>query len=245
MKRFIVLLTGLGATLVFLPMAWAAPGDGLALTNHDFSGFSSPETGLCTFCHTPHNAQTQELLWNHKKTTQNFTWSSPATTGATPYPNFDGDTYKGPSSKCLSCHDGSVAVGDIGWWDGAIPAAPIAGPVVAPLYQIGTGGDMSLNHPVAMPFPLGGVASFYNGVTNGASSLISGWQADPESLGIRLFTDDGSGNITAGSTSGQTGIECTSCHDVHNGPNTQGPYFLLGELGGNTTDYICVKCHDK
>ncbi len=245
MKKFLVLLTGVGATFALLPMAWAAPGDGLAGTSHDFSGISNPATGLCTFCHTPHNAMSQELLWNHTETVTTFSWVDPATTGGTTYPSFDGDTYKGSTSKCLSCHDGSVAIGDIGWWNGGVPGAPILNSFVTGGYQVGAGGDMTGNHPVTMPFPLGGAANTYNGVTNGASSLISGWQADPEALGIRLFTDDGSGNITAGSTAGQTGIECTSCHDVHNGPNTQDVFFLLGMLGGNTTDYICVKCHDK
>ncbi len=245
MRKLIVLLSGLGASFALLPIAWALPGDGLAGTAHDFSGLSAPATGLCTFCHTPHNAQTQELLWNHMKTLNNFSWTNPQTTGGTNFPSFDGNTYQGATAKCLSCHDGSVAVGDIGWWNGGVPGAPIGAITVDPLYQVGAGGIMDDNHPVAMPFPLGGVANTYNGVTNGASSLNSGWQADPESLGIRLFSDDGFGNITAGSTPGQTGIECTSCHDVHNGPNTIGPYFLLGLLGGNTTDYICVKCHDK
>ncbi len=235
----------LGAMLLVPTVTLAAPGDGLANTAHDFSGIGQPQTGLCTFCHTPHSAQATALLWNHKLSSNSFQWDDPTTTGGTIYPTFAGDTYKGPTAKCLSCHDGSVAIGDIGWWNGGAPPNPLLNATVSGGFQIGGGGDMSGNHPVAMPYPINGVASTYNGSTNGTPAVASGWQANPEAAGIRLFIDDGSGNISAGSVSGQTGIECTSCHDPHNGADVQDAYLLRGLLGGNSDEYICVKCHSK
>ncbi len=244
MKKLCAKFAGLAALFLLMPYAWAAPGDGISGTAHDFSGISSPQTGACTFCHTPHQAQAQALLWNHTLSTNNFSWLETTTTGGTPYSTFAGDTYKGPTAKCLSCHDGSVAIGDIGWWNGGAPGAPLLNSFITGGFQIGEGGDMTGNHPVAMPFPYGSAANTYNSVTNGASALLSGWQPTPEANGIKLYTDDGT-SVFAGVTPGQTGMECTSCHDPHNGSEVQDIFFLRGLLGGNTADYICVKCHDK
>lgn len=232
----------LGTVLLGPAVTLAAPGDGLASTKHNFT--DSGTVGLCSYCHTPHKAQATALLWNHKLSSNTFTWDDPTTTGGTTYPQFKGDTYKGPTAKCLSCHDGSVAIGDVGWWNGGAPQNPLDNTVISGGYQIGGNGDMSGNHPVAMPYPAGGVANTYNSSTNGAPAVASGWQADPESAGIRLFHDDGTGNIAAGSVGGQTGIECTSCHDPHNGAAVQDVFLLRGKLTG-TTDYICTKCHNK
>ena len=239
-------IAGLLGTILLGPaVTFAAPGDGLATTKHDFSGTGTPSTGLCSFCHTPHKAQATALLWNHQLSSNTFKWDDPTTTGGTNYPTFVGDSYKGPTAKCLSCHDGSVAIGDVGWWNGGKPANPLNNTQLTGAYQIGGAGNMSGNHPVAMPFPLGGVANTYNGSTNGAPAVASGWQANPEAAGIRLFHDDGAGNIAAGSVGGQSGIECTSCHDPHNGADVQDVYLLRGLIGGNTAEYICVKCHNK
>ncbi|HET9577725.1 MAG TPA: cytochrome c3 family protein, partial [Usitatibacter sp.] len=65
---------------------------------------------------------------------------------------------------------------------------------------------------------------------------------------IRLFTDDGGGNITAGVLAGRTGIECTSCHDVHNGARVKDAMLLTGKLAGadrSPGGYICTQCHLK
>ena len=55
----------------------------------------------------------------------------------------------------------------------------------------------------------------------------------------------GAGNVAAGAQVGQTGIECSSCHDPHNGVQVLDEFFLRGTLTGNDTNYICLKCHVK
>lgn len=223
----------------------AAPGAGLAETGHDFSGRASG-AGLCTFCHTPHKALQTLLLWNHTLSTNTFSWDAPATTAGTTLPTFAGDTYRGATAKCLSCHDGSVAVGDVAWWNGGKPSVALdnARHVSSDPVNVGVGGNMAGNHPVVIPYPFQGTASTYNRVTSGAGFVASEWQADPAALNIRLFNDDGFGNITAGAVAARTGIECSSCHDPHNRAST-GEYFLRGTLTGRTVAYICVKCHAK
>jgi len=228
------------------------PGTGIAGSAHDFNGRAAGgtvTTGRCTFCHTPHRGQQTRLLWNHTLSANTYDWSdTTVTTGGTTLQGFD-STWQGPSKFCLSCHDGSVAIGDIAWFNlqawtgaGALDATTLEGNA----RQIGTNtGDLMGNHPVAHPFPLSGAANTYNSVTTGAEAVLSGWVADPTANGIRLFNDDGSGNISAGTVAGNTGIECSSCHDPHNGTSVQDVFFLRGEIGGTGVNYICTKCHQK
>jgi hypothetical protein len=250
---------------LFLPpvvLAQTAPGGGLEGTEHDFTehnpsnptpGSNTVDVGLCTFCHTPHRAYTTRLLWNHTLSAAAYTWNDATeTTGGTPLPSFDA-TWQGVSKNCLSCHDGTVALGDVAWF----AAAPRTGVDAILDHQhddpndpgrIAAGaaaGNMNGNHPVAFPYPLGNAISTYNSVTTGTNVITAEFIADPTSSGIRLFTDDGAGVIVAGTAAGQTGIECSSCHDPHNGSTVQGEYFLRGELEGSGPNYICLKCHDK
>lgn len=246
----------LGVTVV----SAQAPGTGIANTKHDFTlwnptGGDASNTinvGKCTFCHTPHKAQQQALIWNHKlSAVASYSWGAGATTvGGTLLPTIS-STWNGATKLCLSCHDGSVAIGDIAWFDkashqglAAINTRTMSADF--PNSQIATTtGGMGTNHPVAHPFP-GAGASTYNTRTSGAAAVLSGWQPNPITSGIRLFNDDGSGNISVASVPGtQTGIECSSCHDPHNGSGVTGAYFLRGNLTGNGVDYICTKCHAK
>jgi predicted CXXCH cytochrome family protein len=76
---------------------------------HDMSGTSSvtgPNANACIYCHVPHggNANT---LWNQTLSNQNYTfYTSGSNQNASVQPSSGDD-----SSKCLSCHDGTVAVG--------------------------------------------------------------------------------------------------------------------------------------
>jgi len=227
------------AASIFPGSALCAPGDGIAGTHHDFSGTGDPGAGLCTYCHTPHKAVTQDLLWSHTLSTNTFSWSVSQTAGGTPYPTFRGDTYRGSTAKCLGCHDGSVAIGDLVWWNGG-PPAPLDVRRISGGARMGPDGNMGSNHPVAMPYPFQNVKGAYNGVTTGAGFRAGEWVADPTTRGIRLYNDDGAKDIRNGPVVGRSGIECGSCHDPHNGPDVQDGRFLRGTAGG-----ICDKCHVK
>ena len=216
-------------------------------------GTTKVQFGLCTKCHTPHQAKSTNLLWNHTLTVLNFSWDQPKTTAGTDYAEFKGDTYKGPTTKCLSCHDGSLASTDGVWFNRQIVGG---GKYVAPPGTLNSGhevaemdgsdGHMAGTHPVAMPYPLNGAPNIYNGVTTGSEIQFAEFVADPTVNGIRLFNDDGAGNIIAGKVPGATGMECTSCHDVHNGTRAVGAILLTGKLAGGKADgYICTQCHNK
>jgi hypothetical protein len=209
--------------------------------------------GLCTKCHTAHKAKSTNLLWNHTLSTNNFAWDQPNTTGGTNYAAFSGDTYKGPTTKCLSCHDGSLASTDGVWFNRQyVSGSPyVCTPSATNLcldsgHEVGEHGHMAGTHPVAMPYPVNGAGSTYNGSTTGDEVVASEFVANPTSAGIRLFNDDGSGNIIAGVVDTKTGMECTSCHDIHNGAATKDVMLLRGKLAGGKADgYICTQCHIK
>lgn len=239
-------------TLALAPaLAFAAGGTGLSGTAHDFSGKTASTgfaTGLCTFCHTPHRATATQLLWNHALSGSTFSWDAATTTAGTSFPIFKGDTYTGPSAKCLSCHDGTVAVGDIAWFGQGKPAPVDTTQLTWPDPSNvgatgGIAGSMKGNHPVAMPYPYGQTPNTYNGVTTGPGATLGDWQSTPLAP-IRVFNDDGSGNISAGAIAGKTGIECSSCHDPHNKASVDN-LFLRGTMTGSDTNYICLKCHIK
>lgn len=250
----VALLILLGMVVLRPATALAAPGTGISGTAHDFTNRAAVPVGLCTFCHTPHKAQSTTLLWNHTFSNNTYTWSDATSTQAgTSLPTFT-KTWNGPTPKCLSCHDGSVAVGDIAWFDGQPRQGtsniwnakhPIGDEV-----NVGWQGNMSGNHPVVVPYPGTGTHE-YGSTKTGGAVVSSEWKADPTANGIVLFkaSDSTSGAkvsriISTPSAGDNLGIECASCHDPHNKLAVD-QYFLRGKLTGNDTTYICLKCHTK
>jgi hypothetical protein len=208
--------------------------------------------GMCTTCHTPHQARSTTLLWNHTLLNTEYSWDAPATTAGTLYPTFKGDTYRGASTKCLSCHDGLMSSTDGMWFNRkrvTTSAYVATGRSAAEDsgHHVAHHDDMSASHPVAFPYPYGKAPNAYNGTTTSDLLEVSEFVSDPTTAGIRLFNDDGSGNIIAGPAAGMTGMECTSCHDVHNGKNTKDVMLLRGKLAGSdqASGYICTQCHTK
>ncbi len=242
--------------LLAATVAWGAvaPGAGILATKHDFTQGefqATPAVGSCTFCHTPHKAQTQRLIWNHELSTQDYTWGTiNKTIGGTQLPTIS-QTWTGPTKFCLSCHDGSVAFGSIYWFDKAqhLGASKMTlattedNMTFHTNHLIGSGGSMAGNHPVAVPYPYNNGTNVYNGATTGSQVVMSEFVADPSGSNIRLFNDTGA-FVLAGAAAGTTGIECSSCHDVHNKASVD-KYLLRGMLTGSGANYICLKCHNK
>lgn len=83
-------------------------------TRHDFSVRSSAtirassEDKSCTFCHAPHDSTPSVPLWNHNATTAAPQIYSSSTLRSTVTPATAVDS----SRLCLSCHDGTIALGD-------------------------------------------------------------------------------------------------------------------------------------
>ncbi|MEW6128799.1 MAG: cytochrome c3 family protein [Acidobacteriota bacterium] len=70
---------------------------------------STTEDKACIFCHTPHNANPATPLWNHQNSNvPAYQLYSSTTLRATMSQMTNADS----SKLCLSCHDGTIAMGD-------------------------------------------------------------------------------------------------------------------------------------
>ena len=98
-----------------LPQAFASGDKTLILNSkHDFRAGSSAAIrsvsgqDVCVYCHTPHNANSGTYLWNQKTSSTQFPVYSSTTLQANVTPIQSRDV----SKLCLSCHDGTIALGD-------------------------------------------------------------------------------------------------------------------------------------
>jgi len=219
------------------------------------------KVGQCTLCHTPHRALLTSLLWNHHLSNNSqFTWDVNSTAAGTAYATV-ANTWNGSTTKCLSCHDGSVEPGTINWFEAQTPIPAAVSGVTCTTTNgiqtcvttanrsdiVGNGGSLAGTHPVAMPYPCGGAASTYGGTTTGGGIMFSQFLSQP-AFPIRLYQQSGStiSRATIGAcTPGSAGVECGSCHDPHNDENVD--LFLLRGLisGSGANGYICMECHQK
>jgi predicted CXXCH cytochrome family protein len=196
---------------------------------------------ICVFCHTPHKAMSTQVLWNHSASTNtSFSWGDVSkTSGGTTLPT----GLSARSLRCLSCHDGSVALGDVTNFGGAAATLGVAGTGVDTTgkltdayYVVGASGNLGGNHPVGIPYP--GQSGQYNGigttVTSGAGTgyVAAASITASSSPTVKLFAD--ATNTTV------VGVECGSCHDVHNSQNLD--KFLWKSNAGSA---LCLSCHQK
>ena len=124
---------------------------GMVHTKHNLS-VSGPgpvraltETRICIFCHTPHNATPLSPLWNKDIEPQVYTVYTSPTLKAGPLPQ-----PSGPTKLCLTCHDGTIAMGAL-----VNPAGGIsmAGGTVLPSGSLANFGlDLSGHHPVSFAY---------------------------------------------------------------------------------------------
>jgi len=68
---------------------------------------ATSETEICIFCHTPHNSRPVAPLWNRNDPGVTYTPYNSSTFQALP------GQPDGSSILCLSCHDGTVALGNV------------------------------------------------------------------------------------------------------------------------------------
>jgi predicted CXXCH cytochrome family protein len=100
------------------------------------------ETEICVFCHTPHNANPAVPLWNHTMSAgvSYQPYTSTTLNAAVGVPT-------GSSKLCLSCHDGTVAIGST-----IKPGSIAMGGVNSSGQLTGTsviGADLRNDHPVS------------------------------------------------------------------------------------------------
>lgn len=156
-------------------------------SHHDFRATSTAAiraqagTDACVFCHTPHNANPGVYLWNHALPSKDFPSYSSSTMAATVTPVQPQDV----SKLCLSCHDGTIALGET-VSEGEIQFLQGAGYTLP--------ADSSSN--------LAGAAGFSDDHPFGFAPVTGPEiQNPPPGDAVKL---DGRGRI-----------QCTTCHDPH------------------------------
>lgn len=136
----------IAAAVLFTAMQLSAASSKLALvgSQHDLTAtgggpVKSAVADTCLFCHAPHNVIPNVTpLWDHTLSSQSYTTYSSSTYGS------GAQTPGAGSSKlCLSCHDGTVAVG-LTVTQGLIPTT---GSMAATDVL---GSNLTGSHPVSM-----------------------------------------------------------------------------------------------
>ncbi len=133
---------------------------------------------VCVFCHTPHRPQLGRGLWN-RRIPSNMTSYRSSTTDATP------GEVSGPSALCMSCHDGTIALGEMLRSPRRGGSADVRNTHISGRSSFGT--NLSNHHPIGFDYD---------------SALRSSDRDLKRSASIDLPLRDGK-------------MHCTSCHDPH------------------------------
>jgi hypothetical protein len=260
--RFLPLLAAclLAAVAALMPQqpAGAAKVADIANTKHNLSSSgpgtvkATTETQICVFCHTPHGAENipGAPLWNRKLSGATYT---PYTSSSIEANAAELASGPGGSSKlCLSCHDGTMALGNVNVLNGRVNQT-------IGLTGTGAGGTM----------PTGSGAT--TGFTRNIGTELTNDHPISFTYDAALAARDGELRVPDGTTVGTRSpaarpklpleggqMQCSTCHDPHlkETDPLKGPakFLRLNRLqeqtpaGGafsETGDIFCLACHDK
>lgn len=140
------------------------------------------EQRVCIFCHTPHGARTSAPLWNRRDAQAAYIpYNSPTLKAQPGQPT-------GSSKLCLSCHDGTIAMGDL---LSEPQAKAMSGSQTMPAGGGLLGTDLSDDHPISF--------NYFDSLTHLGTRLTAPGAWDPR---VRLDS--------------ASQLQCTTCHDPHN-----------------------------
>ena len=138
------------------------------------------ESEICLFCHTPHSSAPVAPLWNRKNSGAVYTLYNSSTFDAVP------GQPDGSSILCLSCHDGTVALGNL------ISRNEVdfsQGITYLPKGKSNLTTDLSDDHPISF-------------VYDGALAAKDKHLVNPKDIVYPVKLEKGK-------------LQCTSCHDPH------------------------------
>jgi predicted CXXCH cytochrome family protein len=201
---------------------------GIKGTKHDLSVSGAgtvkalTETQTCIFCHTPHNAEPAYPLWGHEVTSfTNYThYTSASLVSYTS--EADAPPIDGISRLCLSCHDGTIALGAITAGHEQIVMTSKFMPSDSPGYL---GTDLSGGHPISIVYD---------------EDLVSRRaQLYPNLMQLKWPISDL--DVKLYPTQQGYGVQCASCHDPHGGKGSPEapPFWQKAEY-----EDVCLVCHD-
>jgi predicted CXXCH cytochrome family protein len=195
---------------------------------------------ICVFCHTPHSAKSDAPLWNRNMSAASYTVYTSDVLGAlsitaeSPAGGAGVDVHV-KTRICLSCHDGTIALGSLVnlpyGFTAAIPmqssSSVDAQGKLLPAAQGYIGTELRDDHPVAIP---------HDRDKDPELTLSIGSADRPN---VNLYRLNG-GVVEKVRTAGASNyVECTSCHSPHD--NQYGNFLV------ETNQYaaLCGDCHSK
>lgn len=215
------LLIQAAAIATIIITAWplhAARGTSVVNTPHNLSVSggggahnirSTVEARVCIYCHAPHHATSVTPLWSRQLSDKTYNLYEPANMIATL------QQPREASRLCLSCHDGTIALGLLAGNYVLDPSLPSLGamPVESnPRLNSNLGTDLSDDHPISFIYTQKPELQ--------EASLL-------KAQGIRLDRNNY--------------VECTTCHNPHNNLNGN---FLVTNVDSKH-DALCVICHTR
>jgi predicted CXXCH cytochrome family protein len=144
---------------------------------------ATSEGRVCIFCHTPHHASTVTPLWSHELGGNIYDLYQSTTMNAQP------GQPTGASRLCLSCHDGTVALGKL--YGVPEPIAGLETTLLPGPSNLQT--DLSDDHPVSFSY-------------TASLAIENGELHDPGTLPPEIKLEDG--HL----------LQCTACHNPHKNP---------------------------
>jgi hypothetical protein len=182
---------------------------------------SLTETEVCKFCHIPHNAIEPEPLWGHGLS-EVQQYEVPAVraevTGQSLAPQPDGS-----SRLCLSCHDGTVALGEVA---GERMPIPVVGEQrLRPGRRGYIGTDLTGSHPISFV------------VSDGLQEAM-GSERDMRLKPVAVIGSDRDVKLDKNNK-----MQCTTCHDPHSDQFYQEgrvPRFWVKP----SVEGVCLTCHE-
>lgn len=282
-----LLLVLLGLFLIQALQALAAPVSNIRMTKHNLSKDSgntvraaaAPAAGqvttdqICVFCHTPHGSSStvKSPLWNRDlKAATTYTGytslSMDADAGGFKTDNTKGRP-AGASLLCLSCHDGTIALGNVNVLEAKTPVTiDMTGGDASDMMPVGSGVDtgytrriganLSNDHPISVTYN-SNLAD-----TDKELRKMNGNQQHPDTgavgsiIGIRSPGYRPLLPLAPTGAGGAGQVQCSTCHDPHlyDAADANRKFLRANRLQVNApaggafneaNDIICLGCHDK
>jgi len=174
---------------------------------------ATTESQVCIFCHAPHHTAIVQPLWSRDLPDETYTPYASSTLRATTLPDQPNDA----SLRCLSCHDGTIALGMLSLEGGAVRNIDDL-PSLAGREGSHLSTDLYNDHPISFPY---------------ASSL---------SFGSELISSPSGVELVLGEVECTT---CHDPHQDLYPPEdepTESGKFLV--LDNNQNSGLCIACHD-